>query len=47
MKKSCVEIKKIKGNISKIKDGEFKSDKYIGIELSTLIFLKKYTKEID
>tara|TARA_B100001989_G_C24400643_1_gene394029 strand:- start:23 stop:205 length:183 start_codon:yes stop_codon:yes gene_type:complete len=41
MKKSCVEIKKIKGNISKIKDGEFKSDKYIGIELSTLIFLKK------
>ena len=38
MKKSCVEIKKIKGNISKIKDGEFKSDKYIGIELSTSIF---------
>ena len=41
MKKSWVEIKKIKGNISKIKDGEFNSDKYIGIELSTLIFLKK------
>jgi hypothetical protein len=30
IKKNCVVIKKIKGNISNIIDGEFKSDKYIG-----------------
>jgi hypothetical protein len=30
MKKNCVEIKKMKGNISKIIDGELKSDKYSG-----------------
>ena len=41
MKKSCVDIRKIKGNISKIKVGEFKSDKYIGSEFSTFMFLKK------
>ena len=30
MKKSWVEIRKINGNISKIKVGELRSDKYIG-----------------
>ena len=30
MKKSWVEIRKIKGNISNIKVGELRSDKYIG-----------------
>jgi len=30
MKKSCVEIRNIKGNISNIKVGELRSDKYIG-----------------
>lgn len=30
MKKTCVDNNKINGNISKIKEGEFKIDKYIG-----------------
>jgi hypothetical protein len=30
MKKNCVEIKKMKGNISKIIDGELKRDRYRG-----------------
>ena len=41
MKKSCVEIRNIKGNISNIKVGELRSDKYIGKKLLTLISLKK------
>tara|TARA_B100000989_G_C19510616_1_gene458842 strand:+ start:750 stop:935 length:186 start_codon:yes stop_codon:yes gene_type:complete len=36
-----VEIRKIKGNISNIKVGEFRIDKYIGKKLSTFISLKK------
>ena len=30
IKKNCVETKKIKGNISKIIDGELKSERYSG-----------------
>tara|TARA_Y100000816_G_scaffold207153_1_gene153055 strand:+ start:2793 stop:2960 length:168 start_codon:yes stop_codon:yes gene_type:complete len=36
-----VEIRKIKGNISNIKVGEFRIDRYTGKKLSTLISLKK------
>ena len=39
-KKSCVAIKKIKGNISKINDGVFNNDKYIGKYVETFISLK-------
>ena len=41
IKKSCVDIKNIKGNISKRKEGEFINAKYIIKYPSTLIFLKK------
>jgi len=36
-----VEIKKINGNISNIKVGEFRIDKYIGKKVPTFISLKK------
>jgi hypothetical protein len=41
MKKNCVEIKNIKGNISKINDGELRRDRYIGKYAFTSISLKK------
>ncbi len=40
MKKNCVEIKKINGNISKSNDGELRSETYIGKKDFTFIFLK-------
>tara|TARA_B100001121_G_scaffold231800_1_gene205032 strand:+ start:8 stop:208 length:201 start_codon:yes stop_codon:yes gene_type:complete len=40
IKKTCVEIKNIKGNISKISDGEFNSDRYRGKRGSVSISLK-------
>tara|TARA_Y100000022_G_C13184027_1_gene344851 strand:- start:515 stop:778 length:264 start_codon:yes stop_codon:yes gene_type:complete len=41
IKKNCVDIKKIKGNISKINESEFNIDKYKGKVVFTLISLKK------
>tara|TARA_B100000287_G_scaffold372359_1_gene370932 strand:- start:28 stop:279 length:252 start_codon:yes stop_codon:yes gene_type:complete len=41
IKNNCVEIKKINGNISNIKVGEFNMDKYIGKKLLTSKSLKK------
>ena len=41
IKKNCVDIKKIKGNISKINESEFNIDKYKGKVVFTSISLKK------
>jgi hypothetical protein len=41
IKKNCVESKNIKGNISKINEGELRRDKYKGKYALTFISLKK------
>ena len=43
IKKNCVEIKNINGNISNIIDGIFKKVKNIGIVIETSKSLKKFT----
>tara|TARA_Y100000591_G_C21754983_1_gene656899 strand:+ start:938 stop:1156 length:219 start_codon:yes stop_codon:yes gene_type:complete len=40
IKKNCVEIKKIKGNISKIIEGALIKDKYIGKIMFVFVSLK-------
>ena len=40
IKNNCVDIKKINGNISNIKDGEFNKERYIGKNKLTLVFRK-------
>tara|TARA_B100000767_G_C19475282_1_gene413869 strand:- start:25 stop:303 length:279 start_codon:yes stop_codon:yes gene_type:complete len=43
IKKACVDTRKINGNISKSKSGEFKNEIYIGKYGFTLMFLKNST----
>ena len=40
MKKSCVPMRKINGNISNINAGELRSDRYSGNKTFTFVFLK-------